>query len=110
MDRAEAIKRLEWLATVGGVVNSCTIGGEDMDALNMAIAALRGAGAEGAGCEYCNVPLYMKVKQYAKPILAPLTPAQELRDKLLDMTGETYIQSPKKFCHMCGRKLGGAEG
>ena len=41
MDRAEAIKRLEWLRMVGNHVDSVTLGSEDMGYFDMAIAALR---------------------------------------------------------------------
>lgn len=41
MDRAEAIKRLEWLRMVGNHVDSVTLGSEDMGCFDMAIAALR---------------------------------------------------------------------
>lgn len=41
MTRLEAIKRLEWLAMVGKHVDSVTIGGDDMECLEMAIAILR---------------------------------------------------------------------
>ena len=35
-------------------------------------------------CNYCQTPIYIKTIQYCKSLLAPLTPEQELRDKLLD--------------------------
>ena len=41
MDRAEAIKRLEWLHMVGNHVDSVTLCKEDMGYFDMAIAALR---------------------------------------------------------------------
>lgn len=47
-------------------------------------------------CNYCQTPIYIKTIQYCKSLLAPLTPEQELRDKLLDMTGEVYVNIPKK--------------
>ena len=56
-------------------------------------------------CNYCQTPIYIKTIQYCKSLLAPLTPEQELRDKLLDMTGEVYVNIPKKYCPFCGAKM-----
>lgn len=57
-------------------------------------------------CNYCNVPIYIKTVQYTAPVMAPLTEVQALRDKLLDKTGEVYLQIPKRFCPVCGREIG----
>lgn len=56
-------------------------------------------------CNYCQTPIYIKTIQYCKSLLAPLTPEQELRDKLLDMTGEVYVNIPKKYCPYCGAAM-----
>lgn len=58
-------------------------------------------------CNYCNAPIYIKTVQYTKPLLAPLTEAQALRDRLIDLTGEVYVEIPKRFCPVCGEKIGG---
>jgi len=58
-------------------------------------------------CNYCDAPIYIKTVQYTAPVMAPLTEAQALRDKLIDMTGEVYLQIPKRFCPVCGEKIGG---
>ena len=61
-------------------------------------------------CSQCGTTLYIKTQQFTKPLLAPLTPAQELRDKLIDMTGEVYLTLPARYCPMCGNELtGGSE-
>lgn len=60
-------------------------------------------------CIFCNDELYIKTVQYTKPLLAPLTRAEELRQQLQDLTGEVYVRLPNKFCPMCGEKKGGAE-
>lgn len=54
-------------------------------------------------CPFCDETIYVKVIQYAAPVLAPLTPEQALRDKLTDMTGEVYARVSSNFCPMCGR-------
>lgn len=56
-------------------------------------------------CGYCDAPIYIKTVQCAKPLLLPLTEAEELRYKLLDKTGEVYLQIPKIFCPFCGAKM-----
>lgn len=57
-------------------------------------------------CNFCNVPVYMKAVQYAKPLLAPATEVEALRQKLQDMTGEVYVKLPKRYCPMCGELKG----
>ena len=39
------------------------------------------------------------------PMLAPLTRAEELRQKLTNLTGEVYLQLPNEYCAMCGERL-----
>ena len=55
-------------------------------------------------CSFCDETIYVKVIQYAAPILAPLTPEQELRDRLIDMTGTTYVKILSNYCPVCGKK------
>lgn len=55
-------------------------------------------------CNYCKTPIYIKTVQYIKPLLAPLTYEQELRDKLIDLTGDVYLPLQNKYCPMCGEK------
>lgn len=57
------------------------------------------------GCEFCKTELYIKTIQYTKPILKPLTYEQELRDKLLDLTGEVYVKIENTYCPFCGEKI-----
>lgn len=59
-------------------------------------------------CNYCNVPLFIKTIQHTAPVLAPLTRTEELRQELYNMTGEVYLEIPKKYCAFCGEKKGGA--
>ena len=61
-------------------------------------------------CPFCDETIYVKVIQYAAPMLAPLTPEQELRDRLTNMTGEVYARVESNYCPMCGRlKYDGTE-
>ena len=57
-------------------------------------------------CPFCGKPLYIKVKQHSKPLLAPLTHAGSLRNELIDITGENYVPVEAKYCPVCGRPLG----
>ena len=41
MTNLEAIKRLEWFLMISKVVDSVTLGGDDMECLEMAVEALR---------------------------------------------------------------------
>lgn len=58
-------------------------------------------------CRMCSTQLYIKTKQYTKPVMAPLTPTQELRDKLIDLTGEIYLPVSTKYCPFCGAYMRG---
>ncbi len=55
-------------------------------------------------CSFCKVPIYIKTIQYSAPILAPMTREQELRDELLNLTGEVYLPLQNQYCPMCGEK------
>lgn len=56
-------------------------------------------------CNYCDVRIYCKAVQYSRPLLAPATDTEELRQKLLDKTGEIYVPVPKVYCPVCGSKV-----
>lgn len=57
-------------------------------------------------CEYCNAIYYVEVQQLAKPLLAPLTHVEEIRQELINITGINYLRIKANYCPMCGRKLG----
>lgn len=79
------------------------------EACDVAISALQEREERSKGCEFCGAKLYFKTTQYARPLLAPLTEVQALRDKLLDLTGEVYVEINADFCPMCGRPLKGED-
>lgn len=56
-------------------------------------------------CNFCKSDLYIKTVQYTKPLLAPLTKSEELRQELFDLTGEVYLQIQNEYCAMCGEKI-----
>ena len=56
-------------------------------------------------CNFCKADLYVKTIQYSKPLLAPMTRTDELRQQLMDLTGEVYLQIPNEYCAMCGEKI-----
>lgn len=58
-------------------------------------------------CNFCKANLYIKTVQNVRPLCAPLTKTEELRQQLEDLTGEAYIQIPNTFCAMCGEKIEG---
>ena len=49
--------------------------------------------------------LFVKCQIMARSALAPLTPEGELRDRLEDMTGETYVAFTPCYCPICGKKV-----
>ena len=49
--------------------------------------------------------LYVKTKQYLRPLLAPLTREEELRQELLNITGEVYSLFIPSYCPICGKKV-----
>ena len=57
-----------------------------------------------ARCGLCTATVYIKVRRNMKPVLAPITYEQELRDKLLDITGEEYVALSGGFCPGCGQR------
>ena len=85
------------------------VGTEAKEACDVAISALQEREERSKGCEFCGAKLYFKTTQYARPLLAPLTEVQALRDKLLDLTGEVYVEIDAGFCPMCGRNLKGED-
>lgn len=113
MTAEEAIKILE----TGSVMPAFLYTAEEFgEACRMAITALRAqTEAKQAnvkidrkkweGCAACRTKLYVKTIQYLRPAAAPLTPEQELRDRLSDLTGEVYVTVNKRFCHVCGKPI-----
>ena len=99
MTDREAIKRLE----------NCAASPYMMAAIDLAISALQEREERSKGCEFCGAKLYFKTTQYARPLLAPLTEVQALRDKLLDLTGEVYVEIDAGFCPMCGQRREGSQ-
>ena len=85
------------------------VGTEAKEACDVAISALQEREERSKGCEFCGAKLYFKTTQYARPLLAPLTEVQALRDKLLDLTGEVYVEINADYCPMCGRPLKGED-
>lgn len=85
------------------------VGTQAKEACDAAISALQEREERSKGCEFCGAKLYFKTTQYARPLLAPLTEVQALRDKLLDLTGEVYVEINADFCPMCGRPLKGED-
>ena len=85
------------------------VGTKAKEACDVAISALQEREERSKGCKFCGAKLYFKTTQYARPLLAPLTEVQALRDKLLDLTGEVYVEIDADFCPMCGRKLKGED-
>jgi len=61
-------------------------------------------------CDFCNRKIYIKTIQNTAPILAPLTKAEELTQKLLNLTGEVYVEIESIYCPMCGAKLAELRG
>ena len=99
MNDREAIKRLD----------NCAASPYMMAAIDLAISALQEREERSKGCEFCGAKLYFKTTQYARPLLAPLTEVQALRDKLLDLTGEVYVEIDAGFCPMCGQRREGSQ-
>ena len=52
-------------------------------------------------CDFCNVKIYVQVKRYLKPILAPLTEVEQLEYELINKTGIQYIQILNNYCPIC---------
>lgn len=53
----------------------------------------------------CSTKIYIKTMRYTRPNLAPLTIAEEVRQSLIDLTGEEFVQIDAKYCPFCGKKL-----
>lgn len=60
-------------------------------------------------CNYCETPIYIKTILYASSMLAPTTRIEAMRQELEELTGETYIPVPKRYCPLCGAKMDGKE-
>lgn len=50
----------------------------------------------------------MRVVQYVRPLLQPLTPEQAVMDNLHEMTGKRFYRIKPIFCPMCGEKIEGS--
>lgn len=61
--------------------------------------------ADDRKCNYCDAHFFIKVMRYTKPLFAPLTEAQALKYKLIDLTGEDYVEIECNFCPVCGKKI-----
>ncbi|AAM75773.1 unknown [Lactococcus phage ul36.k1] len=59
-------------------------------------------------CNQCKSEYYMRVVQYARPLLQPLTPEQAVMDNLHEMTGKRFYRIYPNFCPMCGEKIEGS--
>lgn len=58
-------------------------------------------------CAFCDRDIYIQVEQVLKPVLAPLTYEDALRDELINRTGKAYVLLPKRYCPVCGTKIDG---
>ena len=56
-------------------------------------------------CEYCNAIYYVEVQQLAKPLLAPLTHTEEIRQELINITGINHLRIKANYCPMCRTKV-----
>lgn len=54
-------------------------------------------------CNYCKIPLYIKVQKLMRPVLEPITRADALMDEYTDITGTAFVPLQKRFCPVCGR-------
>lgn len=70
------------------------------------LKALREKAEREKGCEYCNTTLYIRAERTLLPVMAPLTYADALEHELINITGKDYVPTEKRYCHVCGRKLG----
>lgn len=55
----------------------------------------------------CSTKIYIKTMRYAKPFSMPLTREEEVRQKLIELTGEEFVNIDAIFCPFCGKKLEG---
>lgn len=55
-------------------------------------------------CEYCNALYYVEVQQLAKPLLAPLTHTEEIRQELINITGINHLRIKANYCPMCRKE------
>lgn len=58
-------------------------------------------------CRFCKnkEKYYVQRMQVCQPILAPITEAEELQNKLVNLIGVSFVQVSINYCPMCGRKL-----
>lgn len=55
-------------------------------------------------CRFCDVPVYIKVQQLMRPVLAPITEEQAAWDNWVEKSGQNYAYLPIQYCPVCGRK------
>lgn len=79
-----------------------TFSSEELKAINKKVEELR---MELEKCKFCKTKVFVQVERLSKPLLAPLTEVQQLKDELINKTGIEYIQIKNNYCPMCGRKL-----
>ena len=60
-------------------------------------------------CNYCKTQYYIRTVQYSAPLLAPMTKQEEIRQQLLNLTGEVYARIANLYCPMCGAKVDGED-
>ncbi len=78
--------------------------GKIMDIVNKAFFAEANQQPSNTG----SLSADMRVVQYARPLLQPLTPEQAVMDNLHEMTGKRFYRIYPSFCPMCGEKLEGS--
>ena len=58
-------------------------------------------------CNFCRADIYVKTRQYLRPVLAPITQEAAIEQELIEKTGWRYIMIQNNYCPMCGKKVGG---
>ncbi len=51
---------------------------------------------------FCNEPIYIKTVQYSAPLISPMNDAQALKNKMINMIREAYVQLENSFYHIGG--------
>ena len=60
-------------------------------------------------CSFCGTPIFAYVRQYMRPVMAPMTRAGELYNEAQNITGMAYVRIPARYCPICGQKLEGSK-
>lgn len=80
-----------------------------MDLIDKAIALLKEQAPREdksvCKCVYGGSRFYVKIREIMRPILAPLTPEEELEQRLWDKTGWRYVQVDNDYCPICGGRV-----